>query len=107
MILNSLKKTIGIGSTSILIFIAGIIFSFSFPNKICLGDSILEYLGLKSWSNGSTGIHYTIFYSLIFFICSFIVGHKFKDNVGAYLGKSLSLIILGIILLSLLFMAII
>ena len=60
------KIKIGIGSLSLLLFIIGCLFSFTF-NDISIGDNILTYIGLKAWSNGNSGTHYTIFYSLLFF----------------------------------------
>lgn len=60
------NKWIGKGIISILLCILGILFSFSFGKDICLGDRVLNLIGLEAWSNGNSGIHYTIFYSLIF-----------------------------------------
>ena len=97
--MNQVNKKIGLGTTSLLLFIMGILFTFSFGNKVCYGDIILEYIGLKSWSKGTSGLHYTVYYSLIFFIPSFIIGYKFKNNLGAKLGKVLSLIMIILILL--------
>lgn len=54
------KRKIGIGTTSLVLFIIGSLFAFTF-NKVCIGDNILNYIGLKSWSNGNQGTHYTIF----------------------------------------------
>ena len=102
-----LKKKIGVGSISILLFITGLLFVLNLNNGVCFGDSILSYLGLKAWSNGNQGTHYTIFYSLIFFIPSAIIGHKFKENFGSTLGKILSSIVVIIIIIPMfLFMAI-
>ena len=64
------KRKIGIGTTSLVLFIIGSLFAFTF-NKVCIGDNILNYIGLKSWSNGNQGTHYTIFYSLLFYIIMF------------------------------------
>ncbi|MDU4934790.1 MAG: hypothetical protein E6X43_05620, partial [Peptostreptococcaceae bacterium] len=66
-------------------------------------DNILTYLGLKAWSNGNNGIHYTIFYSLLFFVPSLIIGYKFKDDFGSKIGKILSTIIVTMIIIVLLF----
>lgn len=96
------KNKIGIGSASLLLFIIGCLFSFTF-NGICIGDNILNYIGLKAWSNVNTGTHYTIFYSLVFFIPSLIIGYKFKDNFGSKSGKILSAIIVTIIIVNSLF----
>lgn len=95
----NVKKKIGLGSISLLLSFLGILFSFSFGNKRCFGDVILEFLGLRAWSNGNSGLHYTIFYSLIFFIPSIILGFKFKNNIGATLGKIISLIMSILIIL--------
>ena len=74
-------KGICLNLISVLLFIMGILFIFTFKNGICFGDNILNYLGLKPWSNGTQGFHYTIFYSLVFFIPSFIIKHKSKNNI--------------------------
>ncbi|MDV4152651.1 hypothetical protein R0131_17625 [Clostridium sp. AL.422] len=96
MILNN--KKIGLGSISLLLSIIGILFSFSFGDNLCYGDVILNYIGLKPWSNGNTGLHYTVIYSLIFFIPAFILGYKYKNNFGAKIGKIVSLIMIIFIL---------
>ena len=82
-------KKIGFGSLSLLLFICGILFSFSF-NGESYGDSILRSIGLNPWSNGNSGVHYTTFYSLIFFIGALILGFEFKNDFGAALGRTLS-----------------
>ncbi|MGL5084799.1 MAG: hypothetical protein ACRC68_03645 [Clostridium sp.] len=66
-------------------------------NVVFFGDNILNTVGLKAWSNGTQGTHYTVFYSLIFFISSVVIGYKFEENIGSKLGKILSLIMLVII----------
>mgnify|MGYP001604763986 CR=1 FL=1 len=93
LILRQVNKKIGIGSISLLLYVMGILFVSSF------GDNVLKFIGLNSWSNGSSGTHYTAFYSLLFFIPSVIVGYKFKNNLGATLGKILSLIMIILILI--------
>jgi len=94
------NKKVGVGSISLLLIMFGILFSFSWKNSEALGDTILRFLGLSPWSNGDTGTHYTIIYSLFFFIPALILGHKYKSNFGAILGRNLSLIMLipGILL---------
>ena len=96
-------KRIGLGSISLLLFIVGLLFSFSFGNREAYGDSILRFIGLKPWSNGDEGLHYTVFYSLIFFIPALMLGYKFKNDWGAKLGRTLSLITLIFLLVSLFF----
>ena len=84
-------KQIGIGSLSLALVLAGILFSFSFGNRAAIGDTILNFIGLDPWSSGSTGIHYTIIYSIVFYIPAIILGYKFKNDLGATSGKYLSL----------------
>ena len=96
--LKQINKKIGIGSISLLLCIMGIIFSFNFGNRVCYGDVILKNMGLNPWSNGDNGTHYTLLYSLIFFIPSNILGLKFKNDFGAKTGKIVSLIMIIIIL---------
>lgn len=93
------KKKIGIGSLSLLLFVVGCLFSFTFYN-LTIGDNILTYIGLKAWSNGNSGTHYTIFYSLLFFIPSLILGYKFKEDFGSKVGKILSTIMITIIVVN-------
>jgi hypothetical protein len=92
--MDKVNKKIGLGSLSLLLCIMGLLFSFSFGNKGCYGDVILEFIGIKPWSNGHSGIHYTIFYSLIFFVPSFLIGLKYKANYGLKIGRNLSVVIL-------------
>jgi len=93
------KKKIGIGSLSLLLFVVGCLFSFTF-NNLHIGDNILTYIGLKAWSNGNSGTHYTIFYSLLFFIPSLILGYKFNEDFGSKVGKILSTIMVTIIVVN-------
>lgn len=95
------NKELGIGTISLALCLAGILFSISF-RFVSIGDYILNGIGLNSWSNGNRGIHYTIFYSLIFFIPSFIIGLKYKENYGSKIGRNVSAIIGIVIFISLL-----
>ena len=83
-------KKIGVGSLSLLLFVCGVLFAANLGDQ-CYGDITLRFLGLRAWSNGSHGFHCTIFYSLIFFIPSFIIGLRFSAQWGATAGKNLSL----------------
>ena len=94
----------GLGSISLLLFILGLLFSFSFGTQEAIGDHILRFIGLSPWSNGSSGLHYTIFYSLIFYVPGLIIGYRFKSNWGAKLGGTLSFLAIILILFALLFL---
>ena len=73
-----MKKTI-IRCIAVLLIVFAIVFSFTIrsigaisgQNGFCLGDNILNALGLKAWSNGVHGTHYTVFYSLGMLIFAF------------------------------------
>lgn len=91
------NRKIGIGTISLVLFIIGFLFSFT------IGDDILTYIGLKAWSNGNQGTHYTVFYSLLFYISSLIIGYKFNGNFGSKVGKILSTIMIIVIIISSLF----
>ncbi|QSZ27591.1 hypothetical protein ACETAC_01355 [Aceticella autotrophica] len=54
-----------------MLVLIGIIWGFSTSNGFCIGDTVLNTIGLKTWSNGSNGVHFTVFYSLIFIILLF------------------------------------
>ncbi|CAN7143735.1 hypothetical protein LJR015_000005 [Peribacillus frigoritolerans] len=59
-------KDIGLGSLSFVLCLLGILFTFEFGDKPCMGDHILHTIGLSAWSNGDSGIHYTMFNRLSF-----------------------------------------
>jgi len=87
------SKELGIGTISLVLCLVGLLFSFSF-NNFSIGDYIINGIGLKSWSNGNSGLHYTIYYSLIFFISSFFIGLKYKKHFGSKLGRNTSAVII-------------
>lgn len=88
--MNETRK-IGIGTISFIIFLLGIIFDIQIRKSIGIGDRVLSFFDIKTWSNGNQGIHYTIFYSLILFVISVAVGFKFKNDFGAKTGRRFSL----------------
>lgn len=92
------NKKIGPGSLSLLFCIVGILFAVRIRNYGCFGDYILKHLRLNPWSHGNYGMHYTVFYSSIFYIVSIFLGYKYKGNFGAKTGKIVSVIMLIFIL---------
>ena len=87
-----MKKT-GVGSISFLLVAFAIVWSFSFGlNGFCLGDTILSFLGMPAWSNGNSGTHYTIFYSLIFLLPAVPISIKYESNLFAGIAKWISVI---------------
>lgn len=100
-------KKIGVGSISLLLIIFAIIWSFSFGlDGFCLGDTILSFWGIPAWSNGNSGTHYTIFYSLIFLLPAVPISVKYENDLFAGIAKWIS-IILALFLLAALFFLVI
>lgn len=92
---------------SLVIFIVGLLFSVSIGKYDAIGDHVLRSIGVNPWSNGETGLHYTVFYSLVFYIPALIIGYKFKNDWGAKVGRILSTIMVVSILVTLLFFVVI
>ena len=88
--MDKTRKNLGIGTLSIPIIILGFLFGFSWYG-VCLGDSVLRFIGVNPWSNGTSGIHYTAFYSLIFFIAAFLLAFKWRNDFGARIGRIVSM----------------
>ena len=100
-------KKIGFGTASFLLVIFAIVWSFSFGlNGFCLGDTILTFLGMPAWSNGNSGTHYTIFYSLIFLLPAVPLSFKYESDLFAGLAKWISTIFSLVLLAGLFFMVI-
>ena len=100
-------KKIGFGTVSFLLVILAIVWSFSFGlNGFCLGDTVLSFLGMPAWSNGNSGSHYTIFYSLIFLVPAVPISFKYENDLFAGFAKWISTIFSLVLLAGLLFMVI-
>lgn len=100
-------KKIGFGTASFLLVIFAILWSFSFGlNGFCLGDMVLSFLGLPAWSNGNSGTHYTIFYSLIFLLPAVPISFKYGSDLFAKIAKWISTIFSLVLLVGLIFMVI-
>ena len=88
-----MKKKLGIGSLSLLLAVAGVIWSMNFPvhyDTFCIGDYVLNHLGLPSWSNGTIGTHYTVFWGLLLYLPGFFLGWKYGHHLFARSGKWIS-----------------
>lgn len=85
-----MKKRLGIGSFSLLLTLFAILWSCNFPlqnTSFCLGDYVLTHLGMPTWSNGTTGIHYTLFWCLPVYLPAFFLGRKYNHHLFARSGK--------------------
>lgn len=98
------NKQISYGSLSLLLVIVAFLWSFNIFG-FCMGDFILNLLNIPSWSNNvnSSGIHYTIYYALLFLIPALILGLKFKNNLFSKIGTVLSVIFIVILVMGLFF----
>ena len=83
------QKRIGIGSLALALSIIAIICSCNIGwfDNLCLGDVVLNYIGIPCWSNGTSGTHYTVFYGLVFFVPALTFGMWKKNDLFAVAGK--------------------
>jgi hypothetical protein len=90
----NMERKIGWGTSSIGILILSILFSINLSRTFCLGDVVLNGLGLKTYSSGNgQGMHYTIFYSAVMLIAGYIVGRIFSKDIGAKAGRRICAIL--------------
>ena len=78
-----MKKKLGIGSLSLLLVALALLWSCNIAlyDNFCLGDYLLGLVNLPSWSNGTSGMHYTVWYSLVLLIPAFILGKKYENHL--------------------------
>lgn len=95
------KKRVGIGSISLLLVIIALIWNYNIFG-FCLGDKVLSMLHLPAWSNGNNGqgIHYTVYYSLLFFLPALALAIKNKNHLFTTTGKWLAIIFIVLLLVS-------
>lgn len=93
-------KQIGLGTASLLLILLAFFWSADLKSGICIGDNISNIIGLSAWSNGRTGIHYTLFYSLIFLIPAFLLARKYSNHLFAKICKSISLCLIIFLILA-------
>ena len=97
-----MKKKLGKGSLSLLLVILALLWSCNIAvfDNFCLGDYLLGLVNLSAWSNGASGMHYTVWYSLVLLVPAFILGRKHENHLFAVSGKWISGVIGGYLLLS-------
>ena len=80
-----MKKTLGKGSISLLLIILALVWccNLHILNGECLGDIVLKSFELPTWSNGTTGLHITIFWSLLLWIPAFFIAIRNKKDLFA------------------------
>lgn len=72
---NSHHKQVALYILSFALFLFAIAFSFTI-NNYTLGDQILNFFHIPCWSDGNTGTHYTILYSAMLLIISYLCKPK-------------------------------
>lgn len=97
-----MNKKFGWGSLSLILFIVGILFSVTIGRTFCLGDILLESVGLKGWLHMEhSSMNLKIFISEFLLIVGYLMGRIFKNDLFARTGRLLCLtigIITGLIL---------
>ena len=80
-----MKKTLGKGSISLLLVVLALAWCCNLPiqNGKCFGDIVLNFLGLPTWSNGTMGLHITIFWSLLILIPAFLIAIRNQKDLFA------------------------
>lgn len=66
-------KVVILRCVSILSIIFALLFSYTWKSGYTMGDAVLTNIGLKAWSDGVHGTHYTIIYSLVMMLAAFLV----------------------------------
>lgn len=112
-----IKKKIGISSVSLLLVIVAVIWSYNILD-FCMGDKILTFLNLPTWSGKESGqqiintfsivpftkdgqsIHYTVFYSFILLFPAIVLAIRNKNDLFANIGKWLALVFIVLLLVS-------
>ena len=80
-----MKKTLGKGSISLFLVVLALAWCCNLPiqNGMRFGDIVLNFLGLPTWSNGTMGLHITIFWSLLILIPAFLIAIRNKKDLFA------------------------
>lgn len=98
-----MHKKFSWGSLSLILFVFSILFTVELGRTFCLGDILLESVGLKGWiSLGNGTLNIKAFISEFLLIAGFVTGRVFKNDRFARVGGTLCLIlsvVLGISLL--------
>ena len=102
------KKKLGWGSLALFFAVLAIIWcsNVQFWDGFCLGDYVLRLLGVPRWSNGADGIHYTVFYGLIFLVPAWLIGRKRSEDRFAILGSRIAGILTVVVILSPMFIVV-
>ncbi|WP_432402256.1 hypothetical protein [Wukongibacter sp. M2B1] len=93
-----MKKRMILGSLAVALLFLSVIFSIETPYGRAFGDKVLMSLGLKAWSNGYMGFHYTLVYSLVMFIVGIKGTIKFLGDKYPNFVRKLPIILLILVI---------
>ncbi len=79
---NINTKKWGIGTSSLIISIFSVMFAFSSLGEKSIGENILDTIGIK---------FPVMVISTVLFVIAIVIGHKYRENYGAKLGKNISI----------------
>ena len=99
------KKQLIVVCISVFLMIVFLIMGITW-NGQCIGDSVFLWLGVKAWSNGTQGIHYTVVCSLVAELaCVLLLTSAIKNNkrFWLYTGKVFCAIILLTLIINIVF----
>ena len=102
------SKRYGIGSLSLLLGIMAILWccNIQWWDGFCLGDCVLRMLGLPAWSNGDSGVHFTVFYGLIFTVPAWLLARRYLNDKFAVAGRNIAVVLTFALLLAPIFMVV-
>lgn len=89
-----------IGILYLVLMIFGLFFATIASNGFCLGDYLLNKVGLKAWQNEQEkmGLRYTFFYGLAFVVIGWKGATKYLKDSNPYLIKKMPWIFLALLL---------
>ena len=79
------RKVLGISSFILIILM--IVLFVENKHQFLLGDFILAKIGVKAWSNGTTGLHYTAVFSILLTLLGITGVVIFKKDVHEKFGR--------------------
>lgn len=81
-LININTRKYGIGTWALIISIFSIMFSFTSFWKKSIGEDILEAIGVR---------FPVMIISTILFVIAIFIGHKYRENYGAKVGRNISI----------------
>lgn len=80
-VINIYTRKFGIGTSALIISILAIMFSFTSLGEKSIGEDILKSIGIR---------FPVMIISMILFVIAIFIGHKYRENYGAKIGRNIS-----------------